>query len=831
MQTTPSPAVCLTNTLTGLFGRSRMARTRALCLGLAVLLAGSPTGFAAMATSGPARGQNAPAASTTPPPPAWASYSAAMAWWDANARGASATLTQADHILLSDPLIGPPTAAHRAALAKIRPYLDLVRTGGRAAAYGNELDRSKGFQLVLPHLGSLRNAARALRLDAEVRLADGDVRGALESLEATAGFSKHVRDDRLLVSSLVSAAIGVLNDQTIETAIGMGAVDAEAAESLLAAIAPLSGIDGVRVGDAIEGEAEIMRMTVEQGIAAREAGAPSLLAELMELDATAANGDTSPERLREQLAIMESMYAEAAGAARNPDREAARAVLASIDARVEAGEAGPLGTALMPALDRAVEAAWRVEDMLADRMRLLEDIRSGRVSVDSLANAAHAYLAIARMTDGMDREEQAAIEAARLAPFALNEASARAARELIEPLREPLRRQLRLAARRERCDFAFGRIHPPELIPEYVPGLRAAFRVMLTDALLALRDDAPAANAGAGARGDAVAGVGPNAAPASESNAAKEDTLATGDATASGATGDARVTAVVAVADGVHDVHDVHDANGHTPFSLPEVAVATLRLTAHCGRDPRVGHLLALGSMLDEVATACRDAVASIGAERALDAKAMPELRRAIARIAGPDPLASTAAADRERERLRNHMRRAGQSERDIEQLLGRGMRTMAFALLLQQLAAIELPEGDDGSKATPDMRWLPAWWETTPGAAPLRSAMDLLSADSSALATTRITAWRDQLRAPESAESPPDWFRFINATPWPETIDPDAARDRGLQAIAALDKLAAAEADARDANDRQPPVGQAPTLPDAVSPPASDSKISGAPR
>ncbi len=798
-----------------------MTRTRALSLGLAVLLAGSQTAFAAAATSGSARGQNAPAASTTPPPPAWASYSAAMAWWEANARGESATLTQADHILLSEPLIGPPTAAHRAALAKIRPYLDLVRTGGRAAAYGNELDRSRGFELVLPHLGSLRNAARALRLDAEVRLADGDVRGALESLEATAGFSKHVRDDRLLVSSLVSAAIGVLNDQTIETAIGMGAVDASAAESLLAAIAPLSGIDGVRVGDAIDGEAEIMRMTVEQAIAAREAGAANPFAELIDLDAAGIRSDTSPERLREQLAIMESMYAEAAGAARNPDREAARAVLASIDARVEAGEAGPLGTALMPALDRAVEAAWRVEDMLADRMRLLEDIRSGRISVDSLANAAHAYLAIARMTDGMDRDEQAAIEAARLAPFALNGASARTARELVEPLREPLRRQLRLAARRERCDFAFGRVHPPELIPEYVPGLRAAFRVMLTDALLALRDDAPKVEAGAAAadgaharahadapadaRADAPAET--NAGTRSDANAGREGARAPTDEMAGTAT-DAALATVAEVA----EVDGVEATNDRAPFTLPEVAVATFRLTAHCARDPRIGHLLVLGSILDEVATAAREAVASVGADRAMDARTMPEFRRSIARIAGPDPLASTAATDRERERLRNHMLRAGQSEREIEQLLGRGMRTMAFALLLQQLATIELPEGDDGSKATPDMRWLPAWWETTPGAAPLRSAMDFLLADSSALATTRITAWRDQLRAPESAESPPNWFRFINATPWPETIDPDAARDRGLQALAALDKFAAAEADDRDANAGQPPTSRRPT-------------------
>lgn len=702
---------------------------------------------------------------------AWSSYAEATKWWTANARGESATLTPDDLILLSEPLVGPPTAAHRAALAKVRPYLDLVRAGGRNATYGHEIDRSQGFQMVLPHLGDLRNAARALRLDAEVRLADGDVRGALASLEATAGFSRHVRDDRLLVSSLVSAAIGMLNDQTIEAAIGMGAVDADAAESLLASLAPLGGPDGARMAEAIEGEWEIMRAAVDQTIAAHEEGGANPLAELIDLDAAGVDGNMAPERLREQLAVMESMYAEAAGAIRNPDREAARAVLASIDARVEAGEAGPLGTALMPALDSAIEAAWRFEDMMANRIRLLDDIRSGRISADSLANAAHAYLAIARMTDGMDRERQAAIEAARLAPFALDAASATATRTAVESLRAPLREHLRLAARRERCDFALGRQHQSELIPAYVPGLRAAFRIMLADALLALRDDAPKVDVGsADASGERRGADHPEASPSSN------ETNGSGEAIPS---------------DAEEDAADDDDGRlEHRPFSLAEVAIASLRLTRHCALDPRVGHLLVLGSILDEVAAASAEAVAQRGRERIMTASEMADLQRAIALAAGPDPLASKASIDRERDRLRQLMVRARQPEPDIEVVMSRGMRTMAFALLLQQLGMAST-QTDAHGMASVDLHLLPTWWERAPGAMPLRSAMDLISVESSTLATTRLAAWRDLLLEPESPESPRDWFRFLNATPWPETIDPDAARDRGVRAIARLEELA----------------------------------------
>jgi hypothetical protein len=82
---------------------------------------------------------------------------------------------------------------------------------------------------------------------------------------------------------------------------------------------------------------------------------------------------------------------------------------------------------------------------------------------------------------------------------------------------------------------------------------------------------------------------------------------------------------------------------------------------------------------------------------------------------------------------------------------------------------------------------------------------MDLISVESSTLATTRLAAWRDLLLEPESPESPRDWFRFLNATPWPETINPDAARDRGVRAIARLEELAKGPRATEGSSDEKP--------------------------
>lgn len=424
-------------------------------------------------------------AGADPTPPvaastAFNSYQRAFDWWQANARGETATLTQDDLSILSDGLAGTPTPEVRAALAKVRPYIDLMREGGSAKAYGLELDRSKGFELVLPHLGSLRNAARVLRLDAEVRMADGDVRGAADAIRAIVGFSDHTRQDSIIISSLVSGAIMSLGDSTIDRALSLGAFDKEAADELATAMESMRGNDSLHLSDAIRGEASMLRTSVERSMEDKEHSMQQLLG----MPENASPEDFTPERLKEQLDSMEKLYGQAADAVAGPDRDAARAVLADIERRTASGEIGPLAKAMMPALLRAAEGCWKAEDLIAARYQMLDDIRSGRKDAAAFANAAYPYLQAAELVTTLEKERQATIEAARVAASALDAAAATNARRETARFREPLRTLFEAAAKRERCDFSISRAPRPALLMRYLPGLRGAIRIALADAAL-----------------------------------------------------------------------------------------------------------------------------------------------------------------------------------------------------------------------------------------------------------------------------------------------------------------------------------------------------------
>jgi hypothetical protein len=476
-------------------------------------------------------------------------YTKATEWWTANARGDNPILTQEDLIILSDGLSGSPTPAVRAALEKVRPYLDLVRGGGLTKEYGMRLDREQGLSLLLPHLSSLRNAARVLRLDAEVRMADGDVRGAAEAMRAIVGFSSHVREDGVLVSSLVSGAMLALDDTAIDRALSLGAMDAETANELATALEEMRGTDPLRMAEAVRSEGELLRTSITKMVDGEGDESVDDLRSMLGLPMDAADESFKPEAIRGQLDAIDGLYGEAAIALANPDRAAARAAIAEIERRATSGEAGKLAQLLMPSLLKAAESGWRVEDMVAARYAILDDIRTGRKSAAAFANAAYPYLRAAEYLAGLERERQALIETARLAASALEPKAVEDTRREIARFREPLRAAFHEAAERQRCDFSISRAPRPALLMTYLPGLRAAVRVMLADA--AMGPATAGAEAERGVRGSDV-----------------------------------------------------------PSFSSEEAISAALRLARHLASDPAIGHAVVATSVLQDATAALEEAIA-----------------------------------------------------------------------------------------------------------------------------------------------------------------------------------------------------------------------------
>ncbi|HRQ72612.1 MAG TPA: hypothetical protein PLU35_06255 [Phycisphaerales bacterium] len=112
-----------------------------------------------------------------------------------------------------------------AAAKKLEELQGAINTFCRAAAMEEcdfGLDFDHGFELLLPHLGKMRMAARLIASDA-VRLAEaGQADEAAERLAALYGIARHVADDGTLISSLVGAAVAALANQGVERLLSEG---------------------------------------------------------------------------------------------------------------------------------------------------------------------------------------------------------------------------------------------------------------------------------------------------------------------------------------------------------------------------------------------------------------------------------------------------------------------------------------------------------------------------------------------------------------------------------------------------------------------------------
>ncbi|MCW5777417.1 MAG: hypothetical protein KIS87_13355, partial [Phycisphaeraceae bacterium] len=157
-----------------------------------------------------------------------------------------------------------------AAVKKLEELQGAIGTFCRAAAMEEcdfGLDFDHGFELLLPHLGKMRMAARLIASDA-ARLAEaGEADAAAARVAGLYGIARHVADDGTLISSLVGAAIAALGNQSVERLLGEGKVGEEGKAALVAAFERLIGDDPFFTRRAIAMEGAIVRVWLADLIA------------------------------------------------------------------------------------------------------------------------------------------------------------------------------------------------------------------------------------------------------------------------------------------------------------------------------------------------------------------------------------------------------------------------------------------------------------------------------------------------------------------------------------------------------------------------------------
>ena len=386
-------------------------------------------------------------------------------------------------------LTGVRTARADEWLAAMRPLgAELARTS--SMAYTRTLDRSQGFDLLLPHLGEMRTTARTMAFLLQDAAERGDNATARDLLRAQLALADHAGEDGLIISSLVSVACTQLNLRMTERLMSSGAIDADTAKTLIADREAIAGNRNADFGAAMIGESSALNIELAKLRALPTDERADRLGTLLGPQAQ----DLSDASIDAALAGSKNYYIEASAAMTNPDRAAGREQLAALNARLDSGEFGELTKSLAPALTHAFDRFTMLESELALQNADLRALANATKQPADFMNGARLYLKAAAAAQTLDAEAQRSIDGARLAPDEMPESARVEARRAIDGLRATVIETLLAATNCGRCEFPDELLNSPTLLPIGVPGVNGAARLLIADGAATFndaRDSAP----------------------------------------------------------------------------------------------------------------------------------------------------------------------------------------------------------------------------------------------------------------------------------------------------------------------------------------------------
>jgi hypothetical protein len=223
-------------------------------------------------------------------------------------------------------------------------------------------DFSEVFELLLPELSKMRGIARMFKADANRLILEGKVDDAAERYAAIFDLARHCGQDRVLISSLVSIAIANVPVSDLVEDHGAGLLTKTGRAKVLAAIDRLNGTEGFGVKRSIEGERELAingSVAKYDGPDAGRKFADTCLAMAFSSDEKS-RSETATKAL-DEIRQMDGAALRAAGQQLKPyydevikawDLPDAQDRLKKLTEAASAGEYGPLGVHLLPALNR-----------------------------------------------------------------------------------------------------------------------------------------------------------------------------------------------------------------------------------------------------------------------------------------------------------------------------------------------------------------------------------------------------------------------------------------------------------------------------------------------
>lgn len=129
-----------------------------------------------------------------------------------------------------------------------------------------ELPIEDGPGTLMPHLGKMRQTASALRVVARGGLSSGDTAGAAAACAGMLGVARHLSQEPILISALVSNAVARMAIDEIRVGLKHGRWTAADKQTLLAALDRLDPTDPLGVRRAFVGERDVFVAWAERNM-------------------------------------------------------------------------------------------------------------------------------------------------------------------------------------------------------------------------------------------------------------------------------------------------------------------------------------------------------------------------------------------------------------------------------------------------------------------------------------------------------------------------------------------------------------------------------------
>lgn len=278
-----------------------------------------------------------------------------------------------------DPAAGVDPAGELAALLRENTAsVEMILRATRLDACDFGVEYSQAFMALLPHLSKMRASARLLGASASLARAEGRIDDSVERVEGVYRLARHLRDEPVLISALVSAAVLRLAHDEARALAESGRLTPAHAARLVRAIDAFGAEDPVGIRRALRAEGALLAdwavryadlpgagdaladALAEAGL---EDGEPAHLGVIRALDAQGVRGEARRVRVYYD-AILDALGA--------PDAEAR---IADVAARAERLEYGPLVRAFGVSGENIRKGDADVRRRLRETRALLEPLR------------------------------------------------------------------------------------------------------------------------------------------------------------------------------------------------------------------------------------------------------------------------------------------------------------------------------------------------------------------------------------------------------------------------------------------------------------------------